>query len=502
MLEISIFIVKATIVQEAVAFILKKEVLRFVWCNWERFSGVPDSSPEGELVAFSLMNFRLSLCYIIYVEVIYMSKHMSIEDRNTIYNGLNARKPLNQIAKDIRKNRSTISREIRKHLVMADQGAAHRIKNRCIHRNDCQRRGLCEDKPDCVRKCSSCANCNRICPDYVEEHCPLLCQSPYVCNGCTSLSMCVLMKRFYKPGVAQKEYTETLHTAREGYNMTTLELRSVDNIVSPLVRQGQSIHHIAVHAGDQLTVSESTIARLIRDRMLAVTVLDQPRVCKLRPRKSKPKQKKVDRACRINRTYEDYKAFMAEHPELQAVQMDSVIGTVGGKTLLTLIFPKSELMLVFLCNFHTAACVQAWIEKLYEALGADFQRLFPVILTDNGSEFSNPAAIETAPDDSSRTRVFYCDPMASWQKPQVERNHEFIRLILPKGSSFDELSQEDIGRVMSHINSYSRPSLGDKSPFQTFAFLNGQKCLDALLRLSCQTIIPPEKIVLKPSLLG
>lgn len=340
-----------------------------------------------------------------------------------------------------------------------------------------------------------------MCPDYIEERCSLLLQSPYVCNGCNFLSSCVLMKKFYKPSVAQKDYREMLHSAREGYNMTTLELRNIDNVVSPLIRQGQSIHHIAVHAGDHLTVSESTVARLIRDKMLSVTVLDQPRVCKLKPRKSKPKQKKVDRACRVGRNYQDYKAFMAEHPELQAVQMDSVIGTVGGKTLLTLIFPKSELMLAFLCDFHTVACVQAWFEKLYQTLGDDFRVIFPVILTDNGSEFSNPAAIETAPDASPRTRVFYCDPMASWQKPQVERNHEFIRLILPKGSSFDKLSQSDIGRVMSHINSYSRPSLGDKSPFQTFAFLHGQKLLDKLLRLSCQTFIQPDKIVLKPSLL-
>ena len=136
------------------------------------------------------MNSRLAICYIIYVEVIYMSKHMSIEDRTTIYNGLNVRKPLNQIAMEIGKNRSTISREIRKHLVEVDKAAAYRIKNRCIHRNDCQRRGLCEDKPDCVRKCSSCTNCNRMCPDFVEEHCPLLSMPPYVCNGCASLSVC------------------------------------------------------------------------------------------------------------------------------------------------------------------------------------------------------------------------------------------------------------------------------------------------------------------------
>lgn len=430
-----------------------------------------------------------------------MSQHMTLEDRNTIYNGLNVRKPLSEIATEVGKNRSTISREIRKHAVEVDQGAPYRLKNRCVRRSNCQHHGLCEDKPDCTRKCSSCVKCNGLCPDYSEEQCALLRMPPYVCNGCGSLSSCVLMKKFYKPSIAQNEYRETLHSAREGYNMTTLELRGIDNIVSPLIKQGQSIHHIAVHAGDQLTVSESTIARLVHDKMLSATVLDQPRVCRLKPRKSKPRQKKVDRACRIGRTYEDYMAFMEEHPGLQAVQMDSVIGTVGGKTLLTFIFPKSELMLAFLCDFHTAACVQAWIEAIYNALGSDFQTLFPVILTDNGSEFSNPAAIESAPDASSRTRVFYCDPMASWQKPHVERNHEFIRMILPKGSSFDNLSQNDVGRVMSHVNSYSRPSLGDKSPFQAFAFLHGQNCLDSLLRLSCQTIIQPEKIILKPSLL-
>ena len=85
-----------------------------------------------------------------------MSKHMNLEDRNIIFNGLNARKPLNQIASELGKDRLTISREIRKHAIEMDKGAPCRIKNRCIHRADCQRRGLCEDKPDCTRKCASC----------------------------------------------------------------------------------------------------------------------------------------------------------------------------------------------------------------------------------------------------------------------------------------------------------------------------------------------------------
>lgn len=98
-----------------------------------------------------------------------MSKHMSLDDRNTIFGGLEVRKSLKQIAAEVGKDRSTISREIRKHTVEIDQGATGRIKNRCIHRYDCQRRGLCEDKPDCTRKYSTCTNCNRKYPDYVEE---------------------------------------------------------------------------------------------------------------------------------------------------------------------------------------------------------------------------------------------------------------------------------------------------------------------------------------------
>lgn len=132
---------------------------------------------------------------------------------------------------------------------------------------------------------------------------------------------------------------------------------------------------------------------------------------------------------------------MKDHPDSEAVQTDTVIGRIGGKSLLTVIFPKSELMLAFLCDCHTAVAVRYWFDHLFEALTPSWAVILNVILTDNGSEFSDPLALETASDGTQRAHVFYCDPMASWQKPQVERNHEFIRLILPKGSSFDHLTQ-------------------------------------------------------------
>jgi IS30 family transposase len=100
---------------------------------------------------------------------------------------------------------------------------------------------------------------------------------------------------------------------------------------------------------------------------------------------------------------------------------------------------------------------------MYGALGAEcFKKLFPVLLGDNGSEFSNPKALEFDEQGNRRTRVFYCDPYSSFQKPNVELNHEFLRRILPKGSSFDHLAQEDIDLMMSHINSYSREKWCDK----------------------------------------
>lgn len=430
-----------------------------------------------------------------------MSKHLTLSERIQIAAGLELKKPLNQIAAELGKNCSTVSREIRKHSSTIDKTAPHRIKNRCLLRFSCNLYGICKTKPDCTRKCATCSRCNANCSSFVEEKCKRLAEPPYVCNGCDEQHSCVLMKVFYYADKAEQAYRDLLSEARQGYNMTTLELRNIDTQLSPLIKNGQSIHAAFVSKGISVTVSESTVSRLIKDGQLSATVMDQQRVVKLKPRKNKQTEKKVDRHCREGRTYADFRLFMEQNPGLSAVEMDSVIGKVGGKSLLTLIFPTSELMLAFLCECHTAACVQAKIDFLYEGLGELFPELFPLILTDNGSEFSNPLAIETNSSGVQRTRLFYCDAMASWQKPHVERNHEYIRLILPKGSSFEDLTQAKVGLMMSHINSYPRASLGDKSPFEVFTYIHGQDTLDKLLRLVCQTKIDPVNIVLKPSLL-
>ena len=147
--------------------------------------------------------------------------------------------------------------------------------------------------------------------------------------------------------------------------------------------------------------------------------------------------------------------------------MDTVEGIKGGKVLLTLLFRKTKLMLIFLLDRKTKDCVSEKFYFIKDLLGIElYKELFQVILTDNGSEFFNPLAIEM--DNSSEivvSHLFYCDPGKSYQKGSIEKNHEFIRYILPKGSSFDNLNQDKCDLIMNNINNKKRESLNNNSPF-------------------------------------
>ena len=178
--------------------------------------------------------------------------------------------------------------------------------------------------------------------------------------------------------------------------------------------------------------------------------------------------------------------------------MDTVKGGKTGKVLLTLLFVQCGFMLAYLRDNNTSLSVVSVFNLLYEKLGEEnFKRLFPVILTDNGTEFSNPLRIETNCWGEIRTRVFYCDINRSDQKGSIEVNHEFIRRILPKGKTFEKLTQEQVTLMMSHINSYRRKKFNDVSPYTLFKTVYGQELLD-LLDID---EIAPNEINLTPNLL-
>lgn len=152
----------------------------------------------------------------------------------------------------------------------------------------------------------------------------------------------------------------------------------------------------------------------------------------------------------------------------------------------------------FLLPDKTTKSVNAVFDKLESKLGTfQFQMLFPVILTDRGVEFSDPDELETGTDNLIRTSIYYCDPMCARQKPGVEKSLEYIRYILPKGSSFDKLTQWDTYRIMNHINSSARASLNGLAPIKLAQLLFDQNTLDTLHLQE----ISPDDIILTPDLL-
>lgn len=419
-------------------------------------------------------------------------KHLTLEERGEINSLLNQRASFKEIGLQLGKDPTTISKEIRNHRILKKTGALGKGYNNCKHRKDCIIKHLCNG---CKlnRNCWSCTKCNTCCTEYEADICTLYNKPPYVCNGCDHLNRCTLEKWKYFPTYAHDEYKGTLSEIRQGIHLSEQETQDLDAFISPLIKKGQSLYHIITNNLDTISVSQSTIYRLIDYNVFNARNIDLPRKVRYSKRKKK-KHHKVDKACRINRSFQDYQDYHGLH-SLPITEMDSVEGTKGGKVLLTIHFVKTELMLAFIRDRNTSQSVIDVFNNLETKLGVEkFNELMPTILTDNGTEFSNPSVLESSENGTIKTKIFYCDPSAPQQKGSAERNHEFIRYFIPKGQSLDFLTQHDVALMMNHINSCSRKSLAGKSPYDVFSMLYGDEVLN---NLGCVKIQPNDVILNK-----
>jgi len=433
----------------------------------------------------------------------YKYKHLTLDERISIQKALKEGKTFVEIGAMLGRDPSTISKEIKGHLEVRNTGTRSRAHNPCVRRKSCTKTNICTEDCSYVlwrrhTYCSECEQCNSNCPDFAEEKCTKLEKAPYVCNACNHMRSCTLSKKFYDAKEAHKTYEYKRSDSRKGIDITPEELERLDTVISPLIKQGQSIHQICVNNADVIMVDERTIYNYIDSGVLSVKNLDLPRKVRYKKRKSK-KIVHVDKKYHKGRTYEDFELFIKKHPDYSVVEMDSVEGTKdSSKVLLTLFFRNSSCMLGYLRENNTARSVTEVINRLYEVLGREmFCKMFPVILTDRGSEFTNPTAIEFDENGERRTNIFYCDPQRSNQKGSIEVTHEFIRRILPKKTSFKNLTQEKVQQMMNHINSYTRKKLNDRSAHQLFSFFYGEETAQKLEMKA----VPANEIILKPELL-
>lgn len=426
-------------------------------------------------------------------------KHMTMDNRVAIEKGLDTKLSLRSIAMQLGKDPTTIAKEIKKHRTFQEHNHYNEPKNKCVHALSCKKKNICGlFAPVCKRACRFCNHCNSHCPDFSPRsyHCDKLDKAPFVCNGCDRKTACRLDKAFYRATTAHRQYKTVLVESRVGINISPENLTYLDELVTPLIKQGQSPYMI-LQTHPELTISEKTLYNYIDSGALSVRNLDLPKKVKYKVR--------ADNSCSSGsevfegRTYKDYQNFLKEYPDTRVTEMDTVVGCEGStKVLLTFHFSSCSFMMAYLLENKEAAGVKAVLDRIEEATGTyEFATAFSVILTDRGGEFRFPDTLECGKDNVIRTSVYYCDPMCSWQKPHCEKNHEYIRKICPKGTSFDNYTQEDISLMMSHINSSVRESLGGLTPFALAKLTLPKEVLDCF----GLTEIPPDKVILTPELL-
>ena len=380
-------------------------------------------------------------------------KHLTLSDRNDIQLGLERGETFKAIGQSILKDPTTVSKEVK--------------RNRQV------RESTCHNLP-----------------------CPLLDKAPFVCNGCPKRRQnCGYKKIFYLAKQAQKQYEQTLVEAREGTPLNSKTFWDMDKVISDGVKKGQHIYHIL--KTHNLDVSSSTVYRHIRKGYLSIAPIDLARAVKFKERR-KSKLPSIPKEAKKGRSYEDFQNYLALNQLNSWLEMDTVMGRMGGKVLLTFNLSFCNFIFARLLDNKTALEVTKHLYDIKNTLhqaDKDFFQLFPVILTDNGGEFARVDDIEM--DVRGESKLFFCDPNRSDQKGRIEKNHTLIRDILPKGTSFDNLTQEDINLVCSHVNSVKRAALNGKSAYELFAFTYGEE-IPKLLGISK---IPAEDVCQSSKLL-
>ena len=429
-------------------------------------------------------------------------KHLTLSDRIQIEKGLNNSLSFAEIGRQIQKDPTTVSKEVRRHTKVKEFNGYGNIPcqaNADVH-SRCMLKHACGDM-DCNLPCRQCRSfrCSDICKEYRPQQCERLNKAPYVCNGCGKRVNCRMDKKLYSSKYADDCYRELLSSSREGINQTPESIQRMNDILTPLVQKGQSIAHIYATHADDMKCSRRTVYEYIDAGVFDVRNIDLRRKVKYRKRKKPTDTSAKDRSYRKEHNYEDFRKRVEKNPEASIVEMDCVEGSkTSRKVLLTMTFRRTNLVLIFLLASQTQEEVLRVFNLLEERLGTIlFRRLFEIILTDGGTEFANREGLERSSGKGTRTTVYYCDPYSFWQKGCCEKNHEYIRYVRKKGSSFDDLEQSDVDLLANHINSTKRDSLNGHSPFELSQMLLDEK----LLTVMNYRAVAPDDVMLTPELL-
>lgn len=414
--------------------------------------------------------------------------HLTVQERIIIEKGIENGSTKAAIALTIGKDKSTVGKEIKKHRELVHKSS---YKINCANIKNCSHNHVCDN-----------------CADFKPFTCNRRDRSPGACNGCSKYTHCRYDKYRYKADFSHKKYREDLVDSRTGINMSYEEYKSMADIIVPLIKAGHSPYHIVTNH-PELNISEKTLYNYIENgifREFGLLDIDLriKTKRKITKKASNKYKKREDKKYLNGRTYDDFINYTAENKNLSVVEMDTVYNNGStGPFMQTFKFLDYSFMFIVYQEEKTAKSMVEGVDLLEKILGKDlFSEEVAIIKTDRGSEFCDAEGFEKEENESRRTRIFYCDPMASGQKGSLENNHKEIRYICPKENDLKDLglnSQEKANLIVSHINSQSKEHLKGKSPLEVMEFMNPalyQKFKDFGIER-----INKDNIVLKPYLL-
>ena len=244
-------------------------------------------------------------------------------------------------------------------------------------------------------------------------------------------------------------YTECREFVQFVENKILVEKWSPDGAVSEAKRKGLFKN----------TVSTVTLYKWIENRLLKVKNIDLLQKCHRKVRQTHARENKVKLGTSID-----------QRPEVintRAVfghwEGDSVVGKGGKSSVLTLVERKTHASFVLKAEAKTSEATYQSLLKLKERLGEDFSKVFHSLTFDNGSEFAASDAFESLGLD-----VYYTHPYSAWERGQNEHFNGMLRRFIPKGKDLSFLTQDDLDRFASYLNTLPRKSLGYSSPEDLF----------------------------------
>ena len=331
--------------------------------------------------------------------------------------------------------------------------------------------------------------------------CPRLGSWPRCCNGCGHRRAYGCSRRprvFYSARMAQRAADEELRGSRRGIDETELSVASKLDAIREGLRRGLSPEQIAATRPD-LGLSASTIYRWVDAGYAEMTNMELRRKVGYRPRRRSAPRRAERHSAR--RSHEEFMR-LTEDERAGAWEMDTVEGSAADSArLLTLYHRPTSFQLAIPVADGTCGAVLAGLGLVREALGADgVRRVFRLVLTDNGSEFADEAAIAALLGEAEgETRLFYCEGRRADQKGGCEKNHVELRKLLPKGRGLrlDRLSRADAALVMSQVDSEPRGKLAWRTPSEMLLAAFGDDAR-ALLDAFGVEMLPPSELDLTP----